>query len=74
MRKIGRNGDLTSKIEDVLLGMARMLQYVVTNAAPYLAANIRAKLKSLQGDVASLNDYETHLTNKIQFLLDATLG
>jgi magnesium transporter len=74
MRKIGRNGDLTSKIEDVLLGMARMLPYVVTNAAPYLAADIRAKLKSLQRDVASLNDYETHLTNKIQFLLDATLG
>jgi magnesium transporter len=25
-------------------------------------------------DVASLNDYETHLTDKIQFLLDAALG
>lgn len=74
MRKIGRNGDLTSKIEDVLLGMARMLPYVVANAAPYLEAGIRAKLESLQRDIASLNDYETHLTNKIQFLLDATLG
>jgi magnesium transporter len=74
MRKIGRNGDLTSKIEDVLLGTSRMLPYVATNAAPYLEAGIRAKLKSLQRDVASLNDYETHLTDKIQFLLDATLG
>jgi magnesium transporter len=74
MRKIGRNGDLTSKIEDVLLGLARMLPYVATNAAPYLAADIRAKLKRLQRDIAALNDYETHLTDKIQFLLDATLG
>ncbi|HUZ92022.1 MAG TPA: CorA family divalent cation transporter, partial [Methylocella sp.] len=74
MRKLGRNGDLTSKTEDVLLGMSRMLPYVVTNAAPFLATEIRAKLKSLQRDVASLNDYETHLTDKIQFLLDATLG
>jgi magnesium transporter len=74
MRKIGRNGDLSSKIEDLLLGMARMLPYVAANAAPYLPADIRAKLKSLQRDIASLNDYETHLTNKIQFLLDATLG
>lgn len=74
MRKIGRNGDLTSKMEDVLLGTARMLPYVSTNAASYLAADFRAKLKSLQRDVKSLNDYETHLTNKIQFLLDATLG
>ena len=37
-------------------------------------ADIRAKLKSLQRDIASLNDYETHLTDKIHFLLDATLG
>jgi magnesium transporter len=74
MRKIGRYGDLTSKIEDVLLGVGRVLPYVAANAAPYLAADIRAKLKSLQRDVTSLNDYETHLTDKIHFLLDATLG
>jgi magnesium transporter len=74
LRKVGRNGDLTSKIEDLLLGMARMVPYVAANAAPYLAADIRARLKSLQRDIASLNDYETHLTDKIHFLLDATLG
>jgi magnesium transporter len=74
LRKVGRNGDLTSKIEDQLLGMARMVPYVAANAAPYLEAGIRVKLKSLQRDIASLNDYETHLTDKIHFLLDATLG
>jgi magnesium transporter len=74
MRKIGVHGDLTSKVEDVLLGTARMLPYIATNAAPYLEAEKRAKLKSLQRDVSSLNDYETYLTDKIQFLLDATLG
>jgi magnesium transporter len=74
LRKVGRNGDLTSKIEDLLLGMARMLPYVAANATPYLEAGMRAKLKSLQRDIDSLNDYETHLTDKIQFLLDATLG
>jgi magnesium transporter len=74
LRKVGRNGDLTSKIEDLLLGIARMVPYVAANAAPYLEAGIHAKLKSLQRDIASLNDYETHLTDKIQFFLDATLG
>jgi magnesium transporter len=75
LHKVGRNGDLTSKIEDLLLGMARMVPYVAANAAPYLEAGIRAKLESLQGDIDSLNDYETHpLTDKIHFLLDATLG
>jgi magnesium transporter len=74
LRKVGRNGDLTSKIEDLLLGMARMVPFVAANAAPYLEAGICGKLESLQRDIASLNDYETHLTDKIQFLLDATLG
>jgi magnesium transporter len=74
LRKVGRNGDLTSKIEDLLLGMARMVPYVAANAAPYLEAGVRAKLESLQRDIDSLNDYETHLTDKIHFLLDATLG
>jgi magnesium transporter len=74
LRKVGRIGDLTSKIEDHLLGVSRMLPYVAANAAPYLAADICAKLKGLQRDIVSLNDYETHLTDKIHFLLDATLG
>lgn len=74
LKKVGRFGDLTSKIEDLLLGMGRMLPYTLTNADPYLAPDTRTKLKSLKRDIASVNDYETHLTNKIQFLLDATLG
>jgi magnesium transporter len=74
LRKVGRSGDLTSKIEDLLLGIARMVPYVAANAAPYLEAGIRAKLKSLQRDIVSLSDYERALTDKIQFLLDATLG
>ncbi|HMF06999.1 MAG TPA: magnesium transporter CorA family protein [Methylocella sp.] len=74
MRKIGRYGDLTSKLDDLLLGMARLLPFVAANAAPDLNQGLRAKLKSLQRDIASLNDYVTHLTNQIQFLLDATLG
>jgi magnesium transporter len=74
LHKVGRVGELTAKVEDFLLGMGRMLPYTLTSAASYLAPDIRAKLKSLQRDIESVNDYETHLANKIQFLLDATLG
>lgn len=74
LREIGRNGELVSKIEDLLLGLARMLPYVVVNAESYLENGMRARLESLQRDVESLNDYETHLTDKIQLLLDATVG
>jgi magnesium transporter len=63
----------SASLEPVAL-RPRIHAYVAANAAPYLESSIRAKLKSLQRDIASLNDYETHLTDKIQFLLDATLG
>ncbi|WP_374307943.1 magnesium transporter CorA family protein [Methylocella sp.] len=72
--RVGRAGDLTSKIADVLLGVGRMAPFVATEAADYLTADERAKIKSLSRDIASLNDYETRQTDKIQFLLDATLG
>jgi magnesium transporter len=74
MRKIGRYGDLTSKVADLLLGIGRLVPFVLVNAAPFLETGAHAKLKSLQRDINSLDDYETHLTDKIHFLLDATLG
>ncbi|PNG26907.1 magnesium transporter CorA family protein [Methylocella silvestris] len=74
LTQVGRFGDLTSKISDVLLGMSRLLPFVTSEAADYLGPDQRAKLKSLGRDISSLNEYETRQTDKIQFLLDATLG
>ena len=33
-----------------------------------------SRLGAVATDVASLNDYQAHLSNKVQFLLDAVLG
>jgi magnesium transporter len=74
LRKIGRIGGFTSKINEVLLGLSRMIPFVTSDGAEFLSAETRAKLKGLNRDVSSLNDYEKNQTDKIQFLLDATLG
>ena len=74
LRSIGRSGDLTSNIRDSLLGLGRMLAFVVSNAPDKLANGAKQRLKVLRQDIASLNDYETRLTDKVQFLLDSTLG
>ena len=34
----------------------------------------KPRLRTLRRDIASLNDFDTHLNDKLQFLLDATLG
>ena len=74
LRNVGRAGAVTSRISETLLGISRIIPYVTSAATDFLSAEARAKLKSLNRDVASLNDYEKHQSDKIQFLLDATLG
>jgi magnesium transporter len=73
LRDVGRAGAVTSRISETLLGISRIIPYV-TAGADYFSPEARAKLKSLGRDVSSLNDYERHQSDKIQFLLDATLG
>jgi magnesium transporter len=74
LRRIGHNGDLASKIRDSLLGIARIVPFVLTLAADWLPPEVKPRLETLRQDVASLNDYDAHLLNKVQLLLDATLG
>ncbi len=74
LRKIVRIGDHAAKISDILLGMARMVPFVTSNAVEPVSSDCKARLKSLQRDVGSLGDYERRLTEQVQFLLDATLG
>ena len=57
LRKVRRDGDLTSKSKTFCWAW-RMVPYVAANAAPSLAATVRARLESLQRDIASLNDYD----------------
>jgi magnesium transporter len=74
LRRIGRSGDLASKIRDSLLGVGRIVPYVLGQCADWLPAELHTRLETQRADIASLNDYDTHLTNKVQLLLDATLG
>jgi magnesium transporter len=74
LRRVGHNGDLASKIRDSLLGMARIVNFVSTIAADWLPPELKPRLETLRQDIASLNDYDAHLANKVQLLLDTTLG
>jgi magnesium transporter len=74
LRRVGRAGDLISKIRDSLMGIGRIVPYVTGRNADWLPAAVKGQMETLRLDVVSLNDYDAYLSGKVQFLLDATLG
>jgi magnesium transporter len=75
LRGIGKMGDRLSVIRDALAGLERVVAFaaIQTESWPN-AAPIGARLESVKRDIVSLSDYDAQLFNKIQFLLDATVG
>ena len=74
LRAIGRAGDTLSNIRDSLLGVSRLAHFSAEAARAWIPAEVMPRFATLRQDLASLNDYDAQLTNKVQFLLDATLG
>ncbi len=74
LASVGHAGDTLSKLRDTLLGVGRIVPYVQVTAAEWTPKEMGQRLRTLRRDIQSLNDYDTHLSNKVQFLLDATLG
>lgn len=74
LAKVGALGDRSSKARDVLLGVGRIATFTADTCHEMLTDDHRDRLQSISKDVTSLSDYETHLSDKTQFLLDAVLG
>ncbi len=72
--EIGDMGERLSHIRDTLLVLQRAIPFVAENSDEWLENPVKARLKMAGKDVRSLNEYEGHLTDKIQFLLNAALG
>jgi magnesium transporter len=75
VRQIGREGEITSRCRECLQSLDRVLTYLGVNLADRPEDKfLRQHIKSAQRDVRGLNDHVNYLSNKVQFLLDATLG
>jgi magnesium transporter len=72
--EIGDMGERLSHIRDTLLVLQRAIPFVTEHGDGWMESIVKARLKMAGSDVQSLNDYEIHLTDKLQFLLDADLG
>ena len=75
LRRIGAKEDLVSKIQDSLLTLQRMSGFLANATSQGKnGKDTRARVKTLSRDVVSLSDHASFQTQKITFLLDATLG
>jgi magnesium transporter len=74
LQRLGQIGDRLSDTRSVLLGIGRAVDFARELSSEWCTAKATQRLKTLRQDVASLADYEPHLTDKVQFLLDAMIG
>lgn len=74
LQLIGRKGDLTSNVRDCLLSLQRLAAFFGHMSQQSEDGDLRGRVKVLVRDVQSLIDHVSFLSQKITFLLDATLG
>ena len=71
---VGNAGARLSRIRDIMLGLQLIVPFVSGIERDWIPGKMQGQLGTAQNDLVSLNDYETHLSDKVQFLLDAVLG
>lgn len=75
LEQIGRKGDFVSKVRDSLVSFERVIGFMGQVTTQHKSdKDIRARNKTLARDAHSLTDHAGFLSQKITFLLDATLG
>jgi magnesium transporter len=75
LKAIGRKESLTANMRDSLTSLQRLSGFLANATGQAKnGKDMRARVKTLSRDVASLTDHTSFLSQKITFLLDATLG
>ena len=74
LEHIGQSGDLVSKASESLVSLTRLLGFVQQSGSAQVTQDSRARFRTLSRDVLAMSDHSSFLGDKVQFLLDATLG
>lgn len=73
LRRIGRNGDLNSKVRDSLVSIGRLVNYLSGECGDR-HPGLRDRTEAMAADIRSLTDHSSYVAGTAVFLLDATLG
>ena len=75
IESIGRKGDLTSNVRDSLVTLERLAGYLGQATLQQKSGkDTHERIKTLSRDIRSLSDHSGFMSQKVTFLLDATLG
>ena len=74
LKTIGLNAVRCSKVDESLVGLSRLLTFFDANMRQIGQKQVRPRVKDLQRDIVSLMGYVERMSEKLQLLLDATLG
>jgi len=74
LSRIGQNAIRCTKIDESLVGFARLLIFLDVNLRTSGNKKARTRIKDLQRDIQSLSGYVERLSERFELLLDATLG
>ncbi len=74
VKRLGRASALVSKLRESLLSIGRVLAFFRQGAGERIKDGARARLRTLDRDVASLAEYDAQLSAEIGFLLQAAFG
>lgn len=74
LQEIGINGDINTNARESLLAFNRLLIFFGQTKNLTTDNNYQPYLDTLSKDISALSDQATFISNKINFLLDASLG
>ncbi len=74
LQDLGRHGDLVANVTDSLVTLERLVVFLTASAGRGINKDGRLRIKTLGRDTRFLSDHASALSQKLTFLLDATLG
>jgi len=74
IEQIGRTGDLLTKVRESLVSIGRLIAFNNARTSLKTPRALQQQAKLIHRDALSLSEHSVFLSNKINFLLDATLG
>ena len=72
--KVGAMQRQIVQLRAAMLGVSRVIAYLCETAPAWIDKKHLQRLKTMQTDIASLNEFDQQLSDRLQFLLDAVLG